>query len=351
MPRLNTAPISGTLELLPWQTDAFNVMASQIFFVACRGRGLKEIETPALTRTELLLAKEQGETSKQIYNVLKTGELEAGETNATQALRFDNTVPLMRYALAHENDLQFPFKTLQVEKCFRGERAQRGRFREFWQADVDTLSRQALTPEDDAEVIIILNEMLEEIFAHPKLGGGEIGNFTFYLSNRKMHEGFFESIGLAEKTPEILRLIDKVDKMDRATFESELTTLVGEEHKDKTVLFLFAGGDALSHLTCDNPTFNEGKEELMRTLEIIREQGVNAEADLKIVRGLDYYTGTVFETKLDEHKDFGSICSGGRYDNLSQVFSNRVIHGTGGAIGMTRLFSLMLEFLNKDDWE
>lgn len=339
MKKLNTSPISGMQELLPQEQAVFNKFKETVREVY-KHHGFLEIETPTIDRAEILFAKAGGETEKQIYKVVKTEEAAEG---ADQALRFDHTVPLARYVVEHESQLDFPFKVTQVGRNFRGERAQKGRFREFYQADIDVLGRNSLAVEYDAEVILTLVDAL---------GALNLPKQLVRVSNRKILAGFLEELNLQEVTKEIAGIIDHAEKVTPEKLESWLNELaVGEERVKQVLEFIeICGARAevvakLRGLGFESEKFNEGVDELDKVLGILERRGFGemVVADMKIVRGLDYYTGTVFETILPEYREIGSVCSGGRYENLAELYTDQKFPGVGGSIGLTRLFYVLSE--------
>lgn len=340
MKKLNTSPISGTQELLPARQAIFNQIKNQIAEVY-RLHGFQNIETPMIERTEILLAKAGGDTEKQIYKVVKTAET---ADDADQALRFDHTVPLARYIVEHENDLSFPFKVSQIGRNFRGERAQKGRFREFYQLDVDVIGRNNLPVAYDAEVIATAYAALKT-FVKPKM--------LVRISNRKILTGLLEELGLSDQSEEIFSIIDHTEKVSPEATHSAFTE-IGLDDSQLTALesFIKLNGSRaevipkLQSLNIENSTFNEGVNELDEVLKLLELQGLgeDAIADMLIVRGLDYYTGTVAETFLPDHKEIGSICSGGRYDNLASHYTDQQLPGVGLSIGLTRLFYVLNEY-------
>lgn len=339
MKKLNTSPISGMQELLPSEQAVFNKYKDSIREVYHR-HGFLEIETPMIDRAEVLFAKAGGETEKQIYKVIKTEET---ASDADQALRFDHTVPLARYVTEHESALNFPFKVTQIGRNFRGERAQKGRFREFYQCDVDVLGRNELAIEYDADVIFALDEALEALNLPPRL---------IRVSNRKILAGFLDELNLQEVAKEIASIIDHAEKVAPEKVKAWLDELaIGEERVEQVLQFIEISGERevvvgkLRGFGFENEKFNEGVAELevvLKTLEKVLKNS-SAVADMKIVRGLDYYTGTVFETILPDYKEIGSICSGGRYENLAELYTDQKFPGVGGSIGLTRLFYIMSE--------
>ena len=334
MKKINTAPISGMQELLPREQAIFDQIKSQIMQVY-HLHGFNHIETPMIDRTEILLAKAGGDTEKQIYKVVKTAET---SNDADQALRFDHTVPLARYVVEHQNDLAFPFRVSQFGRNFRGERAQKGRFREFYQMDADIIGRNTLPIGYDSEVVATAFHALSQFVKTPIL---------VRLSNRKILAGLLEALTLTEKSSEIYGIIDHAEKVPAEVTETKLREQVSDESKIQTLLqFVQIRGPRsevakkLTALGIENETFMTGVSELLLVLDLLEAQGIGQSvvADMLIIRGLDYYTGTVFETLLPEYKNLGSICSGGRYDNLASNYTEEKFPGVGISIGLTRLF-------------
>lgn len=341
MKKINTSPISGAQELLPSEQAIFDKLKSNITHIY-RTHGYYNIETPFIERTEILLAKAGGDTEKQIYKLLKTGDKSIKSTD--QALRFDHTVPLARYIVEHENNLNFPFKVSQLGTNFRGERAQKGRFREFCQCDIDIIGRNELPLAYDADVISTLLDTFKAFdLSTPILAR---------ISNRKILSGFLAHLNLETKSTEITHIIDHAEKVTPEQTKFSLEELGLEKSTVAKILqFIDLHGDrsnvvtALNNLSIDHPTFEQGVKELDQVLYLLESMHYEnlIEIDLKIVRGLDYYTGTVFEFILPEHKNIGSIAGGGRYDNLASHFSNQSFPGVGGSIGLTRLFYTLNE--------
>lgn len=338
MKKINTSPISGAQEFLPETQAIFNQLKSQIAAVY-HAHGFQEIETPVIERTEVLLAKAGGDTEKQIYKVIKTAE---SADDADQALRFDHTVPLARYVAEHENDLPFPFKVSQIGRNFRGERAQKGRFREFYQCDVDIVGRNNLPLDYDAEVIATVYEALS-IFVN--------ANMVIRVSNRKILSGLLEALELSGKAEAIFGIIDHAEKVPASVTEKSLQDL-GLSPEQQQILLNFMSiygtydeiSEKLQSFGIANELYQQGIDELAKVLKVLGEHGLkNAIGDMLIVRGLDYYTGTVFETILPDYKEIGSVCSGGRYDNLASNYSNQAFPGVGGSIGLSRLFYILQE--------
>jgi len=300
----------------------------------------------------VLLTKSGGETERQVYFVQSTGALanaaEAGDKTLPElALRFDLTVPLARYVAEHEHDLTFPFRRYQMQRVYRGERAQRGRFREFYQCDIDVIGKDALSIRYDAEVLAVIHAVFAEL---------SIGAFSIQLNNRKLLRGFFESLGVADGERQ-LAVLREVDKLDKRGPDYVRETLVGEgfeiaaEQVERILAFVAvrssSHADALAQLDAllvdpaASETLKVGVAELREVLELVKALGVPETAyclNFSIARGLDYYTGTVYETTLTDHPQIGSICSGGRYEDLASHYSKSKLPGVGISIGLTRLF-------------
>ncbi len=347
MQKINTSPISGMQELTPTfqaEFDRLKVGIQDAFF----RHGFQHIETPIIDRTEILLAKAGGDTEKQIYKVIKTTE-DIGSSD--QALRFDHTVPLARYTVEHLNDLSFPFKVTQIARNFRGERPQKGRFREFYQCDVDVIGRDVLSIDYDAEVIATLVDAIRVL---------PLPDFVVRVSNRKLLTGLLEELNLEHQSGEIFGIVDHAEKVPpEATSEALRSLGLGEENILKITAFTQIHGNRtevipkLRNFGFTNENFNTGIDELERVLQSLELLSPDAHivADMLIVRGLDYYTGTVFETIVPDHRDIGSICSGGRYEDLAGHYTDHKLPGVGGSIGLTRLFFVLREggFIRLDD--
>ncbi|MDO4369383.1 MAG: histidine--tRNA ligase [bacterium] len=324
----------GFMELLPEDQILFNEMIDTIRRVYEKF-GFLPLDTPILEYSNVLLAKAGGETEKQIYHFLK------GSTDIS--MRFDLTVPLARYVSMRQNDLIFPFKRYQIGKVYRGERPQKGRYREFYQCDIDVIGEN-LNTLYDAEIPAIIYNLFKEL---------NFGKFTIRINNRKVLNGFFESLNLENKISDILRIIDKLEKIGISKVKEELSLLeISSSLIEKIIDFINIKGSnneilsSLSNFDCDNETFIKGVTELNNLISNIRKFGVSDDyftLDLTIARGLDYYTGTVYETILDDHPSLGSICSGGRYDNLTKYYTDNDFQGIGISIGITRLFSKLKE--------
>ncbi len=338
------------MELLPPQQIAFQRMLD----VIRRGFerfGFLPVETPVFELTDILLTKSGGETEKQVYFVQSTGALERdrGKADAKMpelALRFDLTVPLARYVAEHEHELNFPFRRYQIQRVYRGERNQKGRYREFYQCDIDAIGKDTLSHAYDAEMPAVIHGVFEEL---------AFGPFTIYVNNRKLLRGILESYKITDELQApVLHEVDRLGKQDRVKVEDALATLgIPQVTVSRLLDTLTAhAGDSRAVLAAlhdfENPTpaFTEGLAELEKVYDGTVSLGVPPERcklNLAIVRGLDYYTGTVYETFLDDHPGIGSICSGGRYDNLAGHYSKSKLPGVGISIGATRLFYQLLE--------
>lgn len=325
--------LPGFMELLPKKQIIFNDMVNKITEVY-KQNGFLPIDTPIIEKAEVLLAKSAGETEKQVYQFTK-GSKEL-------ALRFDLTVPFARYVAQYHNDLVFPFKRYQIGKVYRGERNQRGRYREFYQCDVDIVGNEKLDIKNDALVVSTVYKAL-------KIVG--IDEFKIQISNRKILKGVIQDNNI-ENEVEVMILIDKYDKIGKDEFEKELNELIGEEKSKIIVDIMAISGDNsdiisnLQNLGIKNELFELGVSELSQVIKYLEVFGVskdNFKIDLKIIRGLDYYTGTVFETLLTGNEGYGSISSGGRYDNLAQNYTDKILPGVGMSIGITRLFFVLSE--------
>lgn len=327
--------LPGFMELLPEDQIAFNKMFDTIRKVY-EQYGFLPLDTPTIELSEVLLAKAGGETEKQIYRFDK------GDNDLS--LRFDLTVPLARFVAQHYPDLPFPFKRYQMSKVFRGERPQKGRFREFYQCDIDVIGSDTLDLVYDAEMPAIIYRLFKEL---------DFGSFTIRMNNRKVLNGFFTELGYADRIGDILRTIDKLEKIGRDAVISELTEYgVQAADTERILSFLAITGTndeilaGLSAAGVTNETYLEGVQELGKVVDYLRKFGVEESAfriDLTIARGLDYYTGTVYETMLNDYPSMGSVCSGGRYDNLTGYYTDQKLPGIGISIGLTRLFYQLKE--------
>lgn len=326
--------MSGFMELLPEDQILFNKMVDTIR-ETYEKFGFLPLDTPVLELSEVLLAKAGGETEKQIYRFKK------GENDIS--LRFDLTVPLARYVSQRYHDLVFPFKRYQIGKVYRGERPQKGRFREFYQCDIDVIGEN-LSLAYDAEIPMIIYELFKKL---------DFGKFTIRLNNRKVLNGFFESLNLENKASDILRIIDKLEKIGIEEVKKELRLLsINDEVIEKIISFIEIKGtneeviSSLRNLGIASALYNEGVNELeivTNNLNKFRLDKDYYKIDLTIARGLDYYTGTVYETMLDDYPRLGSVCSGGRYDNLASFYTDEKLNGIGISIGLTRLFYQLKE--------
>lgn len=331
---IKPSTLPGFMELLPKDQVVFNRLVD-IIKTNFEKYGFLPIDTPVLEKAEVLLAKGGGETEKQVYAFTK------GTTDI--AMRFDLTVPLARYTVEHFSDLNFPFKRYQIGKVYRGERAQKGRYREFYQCDIDIIGNGKISLVNDAECPAVIYSIFREF---------NFGKFTININNRKILNGFFKSLEV-KSTEEVMRIIDKIDKIGVDNVKEELAKVgMSAENIDKLISFIEIDGtkediiEALKNLDCDNEDFIQGVEELETVVKYMRAYGVEDDyfkINLKIARGLDYYTGTVYETFLDDHRELGSVSSGGRYDNLAGYYTTNLMPGVGMSIGLTRLFSKMQE--------
>jgi histidyl-tRNA synthetase len=332
----------GVLELLPLDQIAFQRMLDVIRRNYERF-GFLPVETPVMEYSDVLLTKTGGETERQVYFVQSTGALEQGE-KPELALRFDLTVPLARYVAEHEHDLSFPFRRYQMQRVYRGERAQRGRFREFYQCDIDVIGKDSLSIRYDAELPAVIYSVFREL---------NIGAFTIQLNNRKLMRGYFESLGVTDPEQQTL-VLREVDKLDKRGADYVRETLTGEafgmnaEAAQKVLDFVQVRStslqdayDKLDALGAGPEVMEQGRAELKEVLGLIHAFGVpetHYALNLSIARGLDYYTGTVYETTLNDHPQIGSICSGGRYENLAGQYTKSHLPGVGISIGLTRLY-------------
>ena len=336
MDKIKPRTLSGFMELQPDKQVQMDKMRAVLAETYAR-YGFTPLDTPAIEAAEVLLAKGGGETEKQIYRFTK------GESDL--ALRFDLTVPLAKYVAANYGQLTFPFRRYQIGKVWRGERAQRGRFREFYQADIDIIGDGALDILNEAEIPAIIYDTFTRLGLH---------RFRIRVNNRKVLNGFFAILGLSEQAGDVLRTIDKLDKIGADKVRALLTDTCGvtSEQADEILRFIACPGTSAEKLAFleqyrgRNGTFDTGLDELRTVVGYLPAFGVpeeNFELDLTIARGLDYYTGTVYETVLLDHPEVGSICSGGRYDDLAGYYTNKSLPGVGISIGLTRLFYILQE--------
>ncbi len=322
--------LPGFMELLPQDQILFNQI-KEIIRRNYEKFGFLPLDTPIIEDSKVLLAKAGGETEKQIYRFNK------GENDLS--LRFDLTVPLAKYVAKNYGTLAFPFRRYQIGKVYRGERQQKGRYREFYQCDIDIIGDGELSIINDAELPNVIYNTFKEL---------EFGEFTICINNRKILNGLFESLELNEISADILRIIDKIEKIGKEAVIEELEKLNIEDNKiEKIMNFIAIEGSndekikALNDLGITSEKFQKGLEELTDVVKYMRLFGIpeeNFKIDLTIARGLDYYTGTVYETFLNEYKNLGSICSGGRYENLAEYYTDKKLPGVGISIGLTRLF-------------
>ena len=328
--RVEPRTLPGFMELLPSEQIQFNGMVDKIR-KSYERFGFLPLDTPIIEMAEVLLAKAGGETEKQIYRFNK------GENDL--ALRFDLTVPLAKYIAEYYNDITFPFKRYQIGKVYRGERPQKGRYREFYQCDIDIIGDGELSIINDAEMPSVIYTTIKEL---------GFDDFTIRINNRKILNGLFAELDLTENSVEIMRIIDKLEKIGKDNVIKCLQDLnVAEDKIDKIMSFLEIDGttdeklEALQKLNFTNELFVQGLDELSQVVKYVRAFGVpdtHFKVDLTIARGLDYYTGTVYETFLNDYREIGSVCSGGRYENLSEFYTDRKMPGVGVSIGLTRLF-------------
>ena len=328
--RVEPRTLPGFMELLPNEQIQFNSMVDKIR-KSYEKFGFLPIDTPIIESSEVLLAKAGGETEKQIYRFNK------GDNDLS--LRFDLTVPLAKYVCENYNDITFPFKRYQIGKVYRGERPQKGRYREFYQCDVDIIGDENLSIVNDAEMPSVIYTTIKEL---------GFDNFVIKINNRKLLNGLFAELDLENESTEIMRIIDKLEKIGKENVIKCLQDLnIKDEKIEKIISFIEIQGNtedkikALEELNFTNELFLEGLKEIKEVVYYIRLFGVpdtHFMIDLTIARGLDYYTGTVYETFLNDHREIGSICSGGRYDNLAGFYTDRKLPGVGISIGLTRLF-------------
>ena len=328
--------LSGFMELLPAQQQQLERMMDILRTTYSR-YGFTPLDTPVIEASEVLLAKGGGETEKQIYRFQKG--------DADLALRFDLTVPLAKYVALHGNDLAFPFRRYQIGKVYRGERAQRGRFREFYQADIDIIGDGKLDITNEAEIPSIIYQTFTAL---------GLTRFQIRVNNRKILNGFYAMLGLTDRSGDIMRTVDKLDKIGPHKVRACLMDDVGltAEQAEGIMRFISITGSndqvlsALEGYRSRHELFDQGLDELTTVTRYLAAFGVpevNFAVDLTIARGLDYYTGTVYETTLLDYPEIGSVCSGGRYDNLAEYYTDRQLPGVGISIGLTRLFYVLGE--------
>lgn len=339
--KIKPSILPGFMELLPKEQQIFNDIVRKITKIY-EENGFLPMDTPIIEKADILLAKSAGETEKQVYSFKK------GSNNL--ALRFDLTVPAARFVSQYFNDITFPFKRYQIGKVYRGERNQRGRYREFYQCDIDIIGNNNLSISNDALIISMASKGFKSI---------GLKNYKFQISNRKILASVLNEIKI-ENTTEVMILIDKYDKIGESKFIELLKELVGEEKSNviNKVINISGSNDeiisGLKKLNLNGDQFNLGIEELDQVRKMLGVFGVEDNEytiNLKIIRGLDYYTGTVFETLLLENEGYGSICSGGRYDNLAQNYTDNILPGVGISIGLTRLFFVLKEIGFLDNYK
>ena len=336
MAKVSPRTLSGFMELLPEQQMKMERMM-EILRQSYSVYGFTPRDTPGIESAEVLLAKGGGETEKQIYRFMK------GESDL--ALRFDLTVTLAKYVAGHYGELTFPFRRYQIGKVYRGERAQRGRFREFYQADIDVIGDGKLDIINEAEIPAIIYNTFS------KLG---ITKFRIKVNNRKILNGFYAMNGMSERAGDIMRTVDKLDKIGaekvRQLLIDDVKMLPCKAENVLDFMAICGSNDeviaALERYRGMDATFDQGLDELKTVTGYLAAFGVpeeNFAVDLTIARGLDYYTGTVYETEMTEHPEIGSVCSGGRYDNLAEYYTDKQLPGVGISIGLTRLFYVLNE--------
>ena len=330
MNKVEPRTLPGFMELLPEEQILFNQIKEKIE-KTYQKFGFLPLDTPIIESSEVLLAKTGGETEKQVYSFKK------GDTDVS--LRFDLTVPLAKFVAKNYGNLSFPFRRYQIGKVYRGEKVQKGRYREFYQCDIDIIGDGELSVLNDAELPSVIYNVFKEL---------GFDDFTIKINNRKLLNGLFESINQKENSVEILRIIDKIDKIGKDSVITELQKIeVSTEAINKIIDFIEIDGtseekiEKLKKLNISNEVFLEGLSELEQVVKYVEAFGVpqkNFMIDLTIARGLDYYTGTVYETFLNEYRELGSVCSGGRYENLAEFYTDKKLPGVGVSIGLTRLF-------------
>ena len=343
MDRIKPRTLSGFMELLPEKQIYFEKMLEKLR-ESYSLYGFTPLDTPVIESSEILLAKGGGDTEKQIYRFTK------GDSDLS--LRFDLTVPLAKYVAMNYANLAFPFRRFQIGKVYRGERAQRGRFREFYQADIDVIGDGSLDIINEAEIPGVIYRTFNAL---------GLKRFVIRINNRKILNGFFELVGVGEKSAEVMRTIDKIEKIGEEKVKKLLVEETGlvEDAADKILALItcqekgIAPLDALNEYVGQNETLDLGISELSTVVKYMADFGVPAEnfmIDLTIARGLDYYTGTVYETQMLDHPEIGSICSGGRYDDLAGYYTDKKLPGVGISIGLTRLFFVLEDqkYLNEE---
>ena len=328
--KIEPRTLSGFMELLPSEQILFNQMKEKIQ-KSYEKFGFLPLNTPIVELSDILLAKAGGETEKQIYRFNK------GDHDIS--MRFDLTVPLAKYVAKNYGNLSFPFRRYQIGKVYRGERPQKGRFREFYQCDIDIIGDTELNNLYDAELPNVIYTTFQEL---------GFSDFTIHINNRKILNGLFSSLNLSDKSADIMRVIDKIAKIGEENVIKELENLKISSNAISTIMkFISISGNndeklmALTNINISDETFISGLNELKEVVNCIRLFGIpesNFTIDLTIARGLDYYTGTVYETFLNDYLELGSVCSGGRYDNLAEYYTDKKLPGVGISIGLSRLF-------------
>ena len=336
MEKIKPHTLSGFMELLPGpQMQMESIM--EVLRKTYALYGFTPLDTPAVEAADVLLAKGGGETEKQIYRFQK------GDSDL--ALRFDLTVPLAKYVALHYGELSFPFRRFQIGKVYRGERAQRGRFREFYQADIDIIGDGQLSILNEAEIPSVIYQTFTAL---------GLKRFQIRVNNRKILNGFYAMQGLSDQSADVMRTVDKLDKIGASKVRAILVEdfAISETAADAVLAFIAIKGSsaevlaALEQYRGKNDLFDTGLDELKTVVDCVAAFGVpeeNFAVDLTIARGLDYYTGTVYETTMLDHPEIGSICSGGRYDNLAEYYTDKQLPGVGISIGLTRLFYVLGE--------
>ena len=330
MSKTEPRTLAGFMELMPNEQILFEQIKQKIE-KTYQKFGFLPLDTPILELSEVLLAKAGGETEKQIYR------FEKGDTDIS--MRFDLTVPLAKYVAKNYGNLSFPFRRYQIGKVYRGERTQKGRFREFYQCDIDIIGDGELSVINDAELPSVIYNIFKEL---------GFDDFTIRINNRKILNGLFESLNQKENATEILRIIDKIEKIGKEAVIEELEKIeIPSDAINKIMDFIEIEGTTdeklqkLNELNIKNEEFETGLDELTQVVKYVRIFGIpeaNFKVDLTIARGLDYYTGTVYETFLNQYRELGSVCSGGRYENLAEYYTDKQLPGVGISIGLTRLF-------------
>ena len=325
--------LSGFMELLPKDQIEFNRLQT-IIKDTYEEFGFLPIDTPIIEDSNVLLAKAGGETEKQIYRFNKADN--------DLSLRFDLTVPLAKYVAKNYGVLNFPFRRYQIGKVYRAERPQKGRYREFYQCDIDVIGDGELSITNDAEMPSIIYQIFKKL---------NFGKFTIKINNRKLLGGFFEELKLQDKITDVLRVVDKIDKVGEKAVKEMLQDIgVSNDNIERIIDFISTKKDVISYLdglNIKNETFVKGLEEIKLVNKYMVSFGIPEDyfaIDLSIARGLDYYTGTVYETIVDKYPEIGSVCSGGRYENLAEYYTNKKLPGVGVSIGLTRLFYVLNEY-------